>query len=155
MFERGGKSYESGGERCPGETNCEKFALAKSETGNGLDACGGCDLLPTKYGNNRFRCPGLDCPDFRKVAGNTWLEKAEEACAACVRCKGNFPLYPDEPQNEIEDKTVEILIDEIADIIFWENTGSKTEKSAMFLLKPILIFGFRPRRKTCRVIQNG
>ncbi len=26
------------------------FQVAKSETGNGLDACGGCELLPTKPG---------------------------------------------------------------------------------------------------------
>ncbi len=27
------------------------FQVAATETGNGLDACGGCELLPTKPGN--------------------------------------------------------------------------------------------------------
>lgn len=33
---------------CPGETKCVMFAVALSETDNGLDACSGCKLLPTK-----------------------------------------------------------------------------------------------------------
>lgn len=33
---------------CPGESACGKFDLAKRETGNGLDACANCSMLPTK-----------------------------------------------------------------------------------------------------------
>lgn len=35
-------------EQCPGEKNCTMFSVAIAETGNGLDACSICDLLPTK-----------------------------------------------------------------------------------------------------------
>ena len=38
-------------DRCPGENHCGMFQVAIAETGNGLDACKGCDLLPTKPGN--------------------------------------------------------------------------------------------------------
>jgi hypothetical protein len=35
-------------EPCPGEQACSYFAIATRETGNGLDACQGCESLPTK-----------------------------------------------------------------------------------------------------------
>lgn len=34
--------------KCPGEDACGKFAIARSESGNGLDACANCELLPSK-----------------------------------------------------------------------------------------------------------
>lgn len=37
-------------ERCPGESKCHMFFGAKAETGRGLDACDGCDLVDTKPG---------------------------------------------------------------------------------------------------------
>jgi hypothetical protein len=35
-------------EKCPGEVNCGMFKIAFRETGNGLDACKPCSMLPTK-----------------------------------------------------------------------------------------------------------
>lgn len=61
------------------------FSVAKSETGNGLDACTGCELLPTKPGAGR------------------------------------------EAQDEAEEITE--LVEEIADIIAWEDGGFSTDWS--------------------------
>ena len=50
MFKQSGESYGAEPEqpRCPGEDQCSPFNIAKSETGDGEDACRGCELLPTK-----------------------------------------------------------------------------------------------------------
>lgn len=38
--------------KCPGETKCGKFQIAFNETGDGLDACNGCSMLPSKLAQN-------------------------------------------------------------------------------------------------------
>lgn len=50
MFARAGESVDGSAppERCPGEDSCGKFAIAKSETGDGEDACVNCHLRETK-----------------------------------------------------------------------------------------------------------
>ena len=131
VFEENGETYtDTSAPRCPGETECGAFQIAKSETGNGLDACVGCEMLPTKNGRTPVsgRCPGEEnCRDFLKEGGATREEKEMNACSGCQF----FPTKPgagkkksDEP-NEADE--VENLVNEIADIVFWEDAGSLTD----------------------------
>lgn len=85
-------------EICPGETNCFEFAVAKSEGGTGLEACQGCELLPTKHSNpSAGRCPGeTKCSDFLSAAGKTRAEKVENACWACPK----FSTKPKHPADK-------------------------------------------------------
>ena len=84
-------------ERCPGEDHCGKFSIARSE-GDGLAACQGCALLPTKPGDVwAVEIPAVDAKSEAETAED--LEAAE----------------------------VENLVDEIADIVFWEDAASLTD----------------------------
>ena len=72
------------------------------------------------------RCPGESCEQFSsrflKTKGR-WKDRAEEACAGCGKCDGKIPLKPN--RNVQTDELTE-LIDEIGDIVEWENAGHST-----------------------------
>ena len=73
------------------------------------------------------RCPGESCKQFAsrflKVKG-TWKQKAEEAVSGCGKCDGVPPL---EPATQTSTDEVSELVDEIEDIVLWENAGHKIE----------------------------
>ena len=77
-------------------------------------------------GINFSRCPGEECPSWRKAAGNNWLEKSQEACDNCSKCGGNYPLDPNEKNESVSDDLVEeiqrlILLADCGILIDWEN----------------------------------
>lgn len=72
------------------------------------------------------QCPGeTDCSYFHQAAGNTPEEKASEACTNCPK----LPTKPRSSTYKIEETETEELVDEIENIVFYENGGSKTDWS--------------------------
>lgn len=71
------------------------------------------------------QCPGESCEQFSSRFPKTkgrWKDRAEESCAGCGKCDGNIPIR--KLKTRIDD--VSELIDEIEDIIIWENAGHQT-----------------------------
>ncbi|MDQ3747966.1 MAG: hypothetical protein M3367_02960 [Acidobacteriota bacterium] len=72
------------------------FAVAQSETGNGLEACNGCEMLPTKPGNKIVEKEAVDNFDF--FVSNLYRIRAKRMCG--------FPT----PATEITNLQFECLI---------------------------------------------
>lgn len=72
------------------------------------------------------RCPGESCHQFSSRFPKTkgrWKDRAEEACAGCGKCDGNIPR---KPAKQTQESTADVLVEEVEDLIAWENAGFKT-----------------------------
>lgn len=123
------------------------------ETGDGEDACRACELLPTKGKKvlPKSTCPGESaCSWFAQSAGADREAKERDCCIgvttedakdeAKLSAKKKSPLcqfYRSKPLPNLEKVDVnedladagevEKLVNEIADIVFWEDAGSGTD----------------------------
>jgi len=149
------------------------------ETGDGEDACRGCDLLPTKGKKvlPKSVCPGESaCLWFEQSAGDNREVKERDCCIGIstedakddekLSAKKQSPLCPffkSKPTaqmvNASEDLAdageVEKLVSEIADIVFWEDAGSKT-KWKLYSFETRQLYGiWREAEKQVAKIQTG
>lgn len=91
----------------------EKIFTSAAETGD--------------LGGKVDQCPGESCEQFSKrfpLLKGKWKDRAEEACAGCGKCDGKIPK---KSNPKIQNDDVADLLDEIEDIILWENAGHKIE----------------------------
>lgn len=104
-------------------------------------------------GNSFYRCPGMECVNFAKEAGATWEGKAKAACTTCDKCNGNFPIDPS-TVSEQEVNEVEELVEEIADIIKWENGGIQTDWTAYEFFYQKLVCEWREAEERLKKLER-
>ncbi|HRH43726.1 MAG TPA: hypothetical protein PKY82_18995 [Pyrinomonadaceae bacterium] len=73
------------------------------------------------------------------AAGKSWQEKAEEACANCQKCHGNFPLNPNEmPEPDL----IAEIIEDIKRLYDRDRAGCKFDYNGAEYVKGSLFMAF-------------
>lgn len=125
--------------------------------------------LGEEFGGSLYgRCPGTGCDQWEAAAGDYDYKVETDVCGGCRDCGGN-PPEPESVQNaectmhneddadpepDADEDEIVDLVNDIADIVDWENAGLQTDWSHYPFETKKLVQLWRSTEREVAAIQN-